>query len=50
MKEKTNVVELNEDNLEKVAGGNETAMPIGTEEKTDRAILENLTDNKGADK
>lgn len=53
MSEEKKIIELNEENLEKVAGGFNTAdentRPIGTEDEADRAILENLTDNKGAD-
>lgn len=49
MSEKNKITELKDEDLKKVAGGNETARPVGTDENTDTAVLENLTDNKGAD-
>ena len=52
MSEEKKTVELKEEELEKVAGGytmaNEKTMPRGTDENTDKATLENLQDNKGA--
>ena len=52
MPEEKKTVELKDDNLEKVAGGysmaDEKTMPRGTDENTDKATLENLQDNKGA--
>ena len=48
MTEEKKIIELKEDDLEKVAGGDETTMPTGTEEVTDKAVFENLQDNKGA--
>ena len=48
MSEENKTIEIKEDNLEKVAGGDETTMPTGTEEVTDKADFENLQDNKGA--
>ena len=49
MSEEKKIVKLHEEVLGKVSGGNEKTMPRGTEENTDKATLENLTDNKGAD-
>ena len=48
MSEEKIIIELNDEELEKVAGGDETTMPTGTEEVTDKAVFENLQDNKGA--
>ena len=48
MSEKNTIFELNENDLMKVAGGDDKTVPIGAEENTDKATLENLTDNKGA--
>ena len=49
MSEEKKAVELKNEELEKVAGGDEFTKPIGSKEETDKAILENLTDNKGDD-
>ena len=48
MLEEKGGIELKNEDLQKVAGGDETTMPVGTEEITDKAIFENLQDNKGA--
>ena len=48
MSEENKTIEIKEKDLEKVAGGDETTMPTGTEEVTDKAVFENLQDNKGA--
>ena len=48
MSEEKKTVELQDEDLEKVTGGDETTMPRGTDENTDKATLENLQDNKGA--
>ena len=48
MSEEKKTIELKEEDLEKVAGGDEKTMPTGTEEVTDKAVFENLQDNKGA--
>lgn len=48
MSEEKIIIELNDEELEKVAGGDETTMQTGTEEVTDKAVFENLQDNKGA--
>ena len=48
MSEENKTIEIKEEDLEKVAGGDETTMPTGTEEVTDKAVFENLQDNKGA--
>lgn len=50
MQEEKNTIKLNEEDLEKVSGGDAMTMPMGTDEgETDKATLENLQDNKGAD-
>ena len=49
MSQEKKAVELKEEDLEKVAGGDERTMPQVTDEYTDKAELENLQDNKGAD-
>lgn len=48
MTKENNEIILKDNKLEKVAGGDETTMPTGTEEVTDKAVFENLQDNKGA--
>ena len=48
MSEENKTIEIKEEDLEKVAGGDETTMPTGTEEVTEKAVFENLQDNKGA--
>ena len=52
MPEEKKTVELKEEDLSGVAGGytmaDEKTMPRGTDENTDKATLENLQDNKGA--
>ena len=49
MLDENKAVELKEEDLKKVSGGDEKTVPHGTEENTDKATLENLQDNKGAD-
>ena len=49
MLEKNNAVELKDEDIKKVSGGYEGAVPQGSDEITDKATLENLTDNKGSD-
>ena len=48
MSEEKKTVELQDEDLEKVTGGDETTMPTGTEEVKDKEVFENLQDNKGA--